>query len=182
VAVSSGQPSWDAGLRKVVIYRLDALMVGVLGAYLKAYLPGVWRRLALPLIPVGALLFAVVAAGYYGTNRNASLFARTWMFNATSFAVFAFLPALDAWGSARGWIAEATRRISLWSYSLYLCQLPVLELLKAGFGDPRHLGLAMGAPRILALAVAFVALSIGLSALTYRFFEKPAMDLRERFR
>jgi peptidoglycan/LPS O-acetylase OafA/YrhL len=181
-AVAAGDPSWDAGLRKVVVFRLDALMAGVLGAYLKAFAPRLWRRLTLPLLPVGALLFAVVAAAYYGTPRNASFFARTFLFNATSFAVFAFLPVLDSWRSAAGPLAAWTRRISLWSYSLYLCHLPLQECLKAAFGDPRKLGLAMGEFRIAAVSAAFVALSIAVSALTYRFFEKPAMDLRERFR
>jgi peptidoglycan/LPS O-acetylase OafA/YrhL len=182
VAVATSDPSWDAGLRKVVVYRLDALMVGVLGAYLKAYRPGLWRRLTLPLVPVGLLLFAVVASSYYGANRNDSVFARTWMFNATSFAVFAFLPILDRWRSARGWLADWTRNVSLWSYSLYLCHLPLQEVLKALFGDPRRLGLGMGTGRIAAVSAAFVVLAIACSALTYRFFEKPAMDLRERFR
>jgi peptidoglycan/LPS O-acetylase OafA/YrhL len=182
VAVTAADPSWDAGLRKVVVHRLDALMAGVLAAYLKVYAPALWRSLTYRLLPAGVLLFAVVTASYYGAPRNDYFFARTFMFNATSFAVVAFLPALDAWRSAGGPLAAWTRRISLWSYSLYLCQLPVLEVLKAGFGDPRKLGLEMGEFKIAAVSAAFVVLSIAVAAFTYRFFEKPAMDLRERFR
>jgi peptidoglycan/LPS O-acetylase OafA/YrhL len=182
VAVRVGDPSWDAGIRKVVLYRLDALMLGVLGAFLRVRWPLAWARAQLPGLLLGGALFAIVAWSYYALNRNASFFARTWLFTLTSLAVLAFLPGLDAWRQARGVLAAGVQNVSLWSYSLYLCHLPVHHLLVSRFGDPELLGLSLGTARILGLTAAFVVLSIAVSALNYRVFERPAMNLRERFR
>lgn len=182
VAVSAGHPSWDAGIRKIVIYRFDGLMLGVLGAFVKASWPGAWSRLKAPGVIAGSLLAVVVFWSYYAANRNASFFARTFFFNLTSLSVLCFLPFLDDWRQAAGALAGGVRNVSLWSYSLYLCHLPIHHLLVTAFGDPEAKGILLSAPRLLAMTTAFVVLSLIVSALTYRCFEKPAMNLRERFR
>lgn len=179
-AVSTGHPSWDAGIRKIVVYRFDALMIGVLGACGKAFRPALWDRLRPAGLVAGTLLFGLVFCLYFALDRNSSFVARTLLFTLTSVSVLLLLPVLDAWREAGGAVAAAVRNVSLWSYSLYLCHLPVHHVLTSAFGDPERLGAAMGAPRILSLTAAFVVLSLVISALTYRFFERPAMNLRER--
>jgi len=180
--VASTSLSWDASIRKVVVYRLDALMMGVLGAYLQARRPDAWARARRGGAALGGVLFAAAVALYFALDRNRSFFAKTFYFNLTSLSVFCFLPALDAWRDAGGAAAAWVRRISLWSYSLYLCQLPVATLLIAGFGDPETMGRAFGVGHAVALSAAFLTLSIAVAALVYTGFERPAMNLRERFR
>ena len=180
-AVALGSPSWDDGIRKVVAYRLDALMIGVLGAFLKNYAAAAWQRVRGAGVLAGSLLALAVFGSYYGLDKNGSVFARTLFFTTTSLSVFCFLPALDAWRTAAGPLATAVRNVSLWSYSLYLCHLPVRSVLNAAFGDPELVGAPMGAATMLLLTAAFVVLSLAVAGLNYRFFERPAMDLRERF-
>ncbi len=182
VAVGAGHPTWDAGIRKIVLYRFDALMFGVLGAWAKEAWPAAWAKWRAAGLLAGAALGALVFWSYFALPRNASFFARTFFFSVTSLSVFCCLPALDTWREARGVTADAVRNVSLWSYSLYLCHLPVHHVLVSAFGDPETLGVSLGAGRILAMTAAFVIVSIAVSALTYRFFERPAMNLRERFR
>ncbi len=181
LAVAAGHPTWDGDIRKVVVYRFDPLMLGVLGAFAKEAWPTVWQRGRSLGIALGTVLGAVVFWTYFALPRNSSFFARTFFFTITSLSVLCFLPALDAWRKASGFGAEAVRSVSLWSYSLYLCHLPVHHVLVSAFGDPEVLGTALGSGRILALATAFVVLSLVVSALNYRYFERPAMNLRERF-
>jgi peptidoglycan/LPS O-acetylase OafA/YrhL len=179
----AGRPgvNWDADVRKVVVYRLDALMIGVLGAYLRAGWPAAWSRARRPAATAGLALLVAATALYFLLDRNASFFAKSFYFTLTSLSVFCLLPALEAWGEARGALAAGVQRISLWSYSLYLCQLPVAALLIAVFGDPEARGTSFGAGTILALAAAFVLVSIAVSAAVYTWYERPATDLRERF-
>ena len=175
-----GNPSWDEGVRKIVIYRLDALMVGVVAAFLKEYHRPFWSRYRNAGVALGTLLAGSVCWLYYTLDRNGSDFARTGFFTLTSFSVFCFLPALDHWREAGGGAASAVRKISLWSYSLYLCHLPVRNLLIRTFGDPE---LVLPAPShrfALSMTLGFVTLSIAVSALVYHFFERPTMALRER--
>jgi len=180
-AVGIWNPSFDAGVRKVVVFRFDALMLGVLAAFVRAYRPAAWIRLRGAGLAAGTLFGSVVAWSYYALDRDTSLFSRTLLFTLASLSVFCFLPWLDSWESAEGPAARAVRNISLWSYSLYLCNIPVQHVLTKVFGDPRLAGAPLSLMKPQALAAAFVGLSILLSALCYRYFEKPAMNLRDRF-
>jgi peptidoglycan/LPS O-acetylase OafA/YrhL len=173
--------AWDTDVRKVVAYRLDALMVGVLAAFLKTWRPASWLRWRRAGVAVGSILFVATVALYFALDRNASFFAKTFYFTLTSASVFCLLPALDAWRDAQGRLARGVENISLWSYSLYLCQLPVSVLLLSAFGDPETLGPQAGVLRVLGLTSAFLAGSVAVSAVVYRWFERPAMNLRERF-
>ena len=180
-AVAAGNPSWDEGVRKIVIYRLDALMVGVVAAFLKEYHRPSWSRYRDAGVALGTILATSVCWLYYTLDRNGSDFARTGFFTLTSFSVFCFLPALDAWQDAGGVVATVARKISLWSYSLYLCHLPVRNLLIGAFGDPELVKPAPSPGFAVGMTIGFVSLSIAASALVYHFFERPTMALREKF-
>ena len=181
LGVLTGTPSWDDGVRKVVLFRLDALMVGVLGACLSAYWPQLWTRLRGPSVLLGTVLFAAVFWVYFSVARNGSIFARTLLFPVTSVAVLAFLPALSQWREAAGSLATTVRNLSLWSYSLYLTHLPVRQILISAFGDPESPTSTLGTSATLFLCAAFVAISIASAAFVYRFYERPMTALRERF-
>ncbi len=73
---------------------------------------------------------------------------------------------LVAGGAARGPQTALSvwplQRIGTWSYSLYLWHWPIFVLVEAEFGTPTPLGW-----------VALIAISVGLSAITYVRFENP---------
>ena len=162
--------------RKAVVYRLDALMVGVLAAYWKAHHPGGWERSRVPAAGASAGLFALVAWAYVH-GADDSFFRRTFLFNATSFAVFGLLPGLDSWRTSSGLLAAAVERISVWSYSLYLCHLPLLVLMTSVVGRP---GRASGLPPALWLLL-WAGTAVATAAFVFHFFERPTTDLRARF-
>ncbi len=172
---------WDADVRKVVVYRLDALMIGVLGAFLKSVRPVPWLGWRAAGAVLGVTGLAASIGLYFVLDHNASFFAKTFYFTLTSSAVFCLLPALDAWRTARGALARAVENVSLWSYSLYLCQLPVSALVVHAFGHPERPGASHGVAAAFGLVALFVGGSIAVSAAAYRWFEKPATNLRERF-
>lgn len=164
-------PPWLLGVRVITCLRLDACMFGVLGAWVCRYYPEFWIRARRPAALLGLGLVGMVLAAMYVPGMN--LDPRTAGFTLTSLGALCFLPALEGWREARGPLAAGTTRLSLWSYSLYLMNYPAYVLC-AKFLAPASVG-----GMIFAILV-FLAVSVGLSALNYRFFERPMMQLRDR--
>ena len=176
--------TWSEGLRLVVIYRFDALMIGMLCAWLSLRYPEPWRRSALLAALAGlVLLIAMYATLWKFENGQLafgddSYFARTFRFSLVSLGFALLLPWASAWKLAgENFGSTAVRKIALWSYGLYLVHLPVFLLVTRG-------GLGAGAPLSLPTALLSFALQIGgailLSSLLYRFFEAPCTRLREK--
>ncbi len=172
--VRAYDPPWDMGVRKVVGLRLDCIVYGVIAAY-------ACRRWTLAPAVRGALAIAgVVVAGYAVWLLAigwvvASPLWRALFFSIMSAGLAALLPlfARIHGASVPSPIAAATRRMALWSYALYLTNLPVQRLMIL-FG----IGSAKPWPSV-ALAAGFVVTSIAWAAGTYRCFERPIMDRRD---
>jgi peptidoglycan/LPS O-acetylase OafA/YrhL len=176
--------TWEEGLRMVVIYRFDALMIGMLGAWLSIQFPRNWLRFASPCAVIGIVLLLVMYVTLWKIENghlafgDDSYFARTFRFTVISIGFALLLPWASGWKlSGENFGSLVVRKIALWSYGLYLVHLPVfLVVSRAGFGGD--------APLSLTKALASFAFQIGgailFSALLYRFFESPCTRLREK--
>jgi peptidoglycan/LPS O-acetylase OafA/YrhL len=184
VAAVDPARTWEEEMRMVVIYRFDALMIGMLGAWFSIRFPKAWSRSAFLCALSGLILLLAMYLTLWKIENghlafgDDNYFARTLRFTLVSLGFGLLLPWTSAWKLARenpG--SAAVRKIALWSYSLYLVHLPVFLLVsRAGLG-PDH-------PMPLAKALGSFTLQIGgaifLSALLYRFFEAPCTRLREK--
>lgn len=182
LGASDPAATWSAAQRMVVIYRFDALMIGVFAAWLSIRFPAWWRKHQL----FRALAGAVLLVGMYATlwkieNHQLafgddSYFARTFRFTLVSLGFALLLPWASAWKLTReNYCSTAIRRIALWSYGLYLVHLPVfLIVTQWAFPDSRSL------LRALTSFTLQIGGAIMLSALLYRFFESPCTRLREK--
>jgi len=183
--LAAGDPAatWSEGQRMVVIYRFDALMLGMFAAWLSVRFPVRWRKHRLLVALAGlTLLFWMYATLWKIENHQLafgddSYFARTFRFTLVSLGFALLLPWASAWKLTReNSCSTAVRRIALWSYGLYLVHLPVfLIVTEFVFRDSN---------KSLLRALASFALQIGgaivLSALLYRFFESHCTRLREK--
>ena len=176
--------TWSEELRMVVIYRFDALMIGMLAAWLSIRFQKNWLRFASLCALAGIVLLVVMYASLWKIANghlefgDDSYFARTLRFSLVSLGFALLLPWSSAWklaGENRG--SAAVRKIALWSYGLYLVHLPVFTLVSRA-------GLGAEAPMSLAKALFSFALQLGgailLSASLYRYFEAPCTRLREK--
>jgi peptidoglycan/LPS O-acetylase OafA/YrhL len=174
--VVDANPSFDEGVRKIVLIRLDAIGYGVLAVYLcKAYALTLVARRRLAVAGVLGLLAAW--ALYLATAIDTSVAARTLLFTMVSASFAALLPLAAVWREP-AWpprAIAAVRRLALWAYALYLTQLPIMRVIyKLDLAPTNALGCyAMGA--------VFAALAIAAAALVYRYFERPILTLRERW-
>lgn len=175
VYVLDNNPLWDAGVRKVMFLRLDALMYGVLGASLKYFYLDRWINSKKVAATLGTIALVVAVAGFYSFEKDNSIFTRTLLFSVTSFGVLCFLPLLDAWKTEKSTLfSRAVIATSLWSYSLYLSNYlmyNILTITTKGISKNIYLSVSI-------LTVWFIATFV-ISRAVYLYFEKPVMDLRD---
>jgi peptidoglycan/LPS O-acetylase OafA/YrhL len=169
---------WDAGVRKVTFLRLDAIMFGIGLAYLKRNAPAGWRilKMAWPLGIIGVLAIC----GYLVKKPEltvASFFDRTLLLSVTPLSVALLFPRVLDMPSPVHRLAHPIRQISLWSYSMYLSH-DWLGLLATGC----FLAAGWSIHGMNAVLLSFLNLSgtLLVSALLYKYYEKPVMDLRDR--
>lgn len=157
----------DASVGHVVLYRLDAIVWGVVIAELTAR-----KRLpaagALAMLAAGLALLVALWGGFLDLSPGAT---RTFWFDLTSIAFALCLPGAQLLRSAWRWFAAVARALSRQSYALYLTHLSILGALDLGYRTRHWFGL----PPALTLAV---ALPFALSWASYRYFERPILARR----
>jgi peptidoglycan/LPS O-acetylase OafA/YrhL len=175
--------TWSEAQRMVVIYRFDALMIGMFAAWISIRFPKRWREhKTLAAVAGSALLLAMyatlwkIAQGHLAFGDD-SFFARTFRFTFVSLGFALLLPWAAGWKlTEENFCSNAIRRIALWSYGLYLVHLPVFWIVtRSVFRDSEKSPFQAIASFILQIGGAIV-----LSALFYRFFEAPCTRLREK--
>jgi peptidoglycan/LPS O-acetylase OafA/YrhL len=172
--VLTSNPLWDQGVRKVTILRLDSIMFGMLAAWVKLEWPENWGRLAKPLLLFGVILVLSASFIFFNSSLDQSNFCRTWLFTVVSLGFASFIPFCDCWAIQReSFVTGLVRKIALWSYSLYLCNLMVLLVIR-GFVSQANI-----VYRLFSYVIFFVT-CLGISSIIYYYFEKPMMALRER--
>lgn len=172
-------PSWDEGVRKIVVFRLDALMAGVLTGWIAREYQIVEKfRASFFTMLAAIVLIAVVTIFFvFEATRNDSFFARVWLFPLVSFG-FALVILAGLRTSAPSPIfGRATRLVARLSYAMYLAHMPIFHLVMRYFGSA-HSGDIYGA---LARWMIFFIGSLCAAALVERLVERPILTWRDRF-
>jgi len=165
-------------IRKIVVFRLDSLMFGVAAACIKVYYDQLWASLVRHARPLGLALVAGTFGLYIVFERfwlDTSLFGRTLYFSCVSLGVALLLPWFDSWRRSDSVLVPFVERTSLWSYSMYLSNLPLVTLLQEiDFLAPGASSWPLG------LAV-YLVLTFAISAFIYNVFEIRMTAMRNRF-
>lgn len=179
-----GFSEWDSELRKQVVTRLDALMFGVLGAYLSLNHRKIWEANSNLFFGIGVILLLIDRLFRSGTICDTcSVFYRNYLtLSVCPVATLFILPKLSLVKTMSGTLSRVITLVSLTSYSMYLTNLsliqgtllPLLEnriLPSLGYSHSYHAAI---------LYVLYWALTFGVSYVIYRFYEIPMTDLREK--
>ena len=186
IYVAGWDPQWDFGLRKKPPLRMDSLMVGVALAGISVHLPGAWARLAswrrilFPLAVAGLLC----NVGYLWTlfhehAVDASNYARTALFFVVSVLAAVILVCLETSESLNlaaarwGW-TRFFRFLSVTSYAAYLLHSEIFDAFTPLAAK------SASAPATFLIAATALALTLLLSAVMYRRFERPILRWRDR--
>lgn len=166
---------WGAAVRMPVVQRLDSIAFGVGAATVAAWCPGWWKRGHARLAMAGVTLLVPCYVMLFLVDVNHSWFARTLWFDVVAMGFMLLLPWADQ--ATRLPAARMVGAVARWSYSMYLTNFLLLGLGLHWFGPRAQISAAAA----WAVFAGYWVCCLALSAAVYRWYERPVMDLRERF-
>ena len=160
-------------IQKVVIFRLDSIALGILAAFIHRWYPLFWHRIRNVSFIVGVVASYVVIYIIWPPDIFITKVFRIFI---ESFCCFLLLPKFESIRKGPKILVRFFTHISLISYSMYLLNLAVVsEVLAVNL--PPH-----GPRSAWALYLLYWCIVLISSTLLYKYYEKPMMDLRDRFK
>ncbi len=173
-AIVLGNAAWQASDDHIVPLWFDAIGIGVLAAWLLARLRP-QRAACLACLAAGLALVLFVWNGGLGLMPAlGQRLRRSFDYDILSIGFALCLPASLRLRTLPAPLERVIRRLSGWSYCLYLTHLSALEI--GGFYLPRF-GLSP-----LATAIATLAAVFGIASASWRYVERPILARRPRER
>jgi peptidoglycan/LPS O-acetylase OafA/YrhL len=170
---------WNAHVKSVVIYRLDSIFIGVLCSWIAIHFNSYWMQYKNVFFAIGvfAIVFLFTGIGYFQILiPTHPLFWNVFYLPLVSISIAFFLPVLSQWKTFDSKLTKPITFISVISYSIYLLHYSiVLQVMKNSF--PIH---PQNTIALHLFTACYGLITIALSYLTYRFFEKPIMNLRAK--
>ena len=167
--------SWDKNIRKVVAFRLDALLYGVIAAWVfktKKSFAITYRKY---LLLLGTILVPIAYFVFY--KKFSAGFNNVFFSSLSSLGFALTLFYFKTWqGPKNKSILNAITFLSVISYSLYLIHYTFLFRVLNNFIIARTL---MNASVLLFLYLLF---AIVLASLFHYYFEKPFLKLKEKMK
>lgn len=170
---------WNVALKSVVIYRLDSIYIGVFASWIFCNFQDIWIKLKYVSYLLGLVLFFFLFFGLAQFGLLIESHPHFWnvlYLPLASICVALFLPILSLWKTEVPFIQKPIEFISRISYSIYLLHYSLILYLMKYFVDTT---LYSKTERLLFTTIYLIIVFI-LSALLYRFYEKPMMDLRDK--
>jgi peptidoglycan/LPS O-acetylase OafA/YrhL len=175
---ASGAGDWANDIRMVTTFRLDALMYGILAAWVHYRYRERFRQVRWVALAAGLALSYWNYQMLFRVNLDGSVFAKTWLLCLIPFGFSLLLPWAVNTPVIHGRLfSGAVHRVALWSYGLYLVNVPLSFFLIYKIGGWHERGALEG---WLATAL-YWGVALAISATVYRWFELPMMNLRDRF-
>jgi peptidoglycan/LPS O-acetylase OafA/YrhL len=169
--------NWASQMRMIVVYRFDALMFGVALAVVKLESIGWWNRL-LRLWPLGVgLLAAAVIIAHRSMLVAPPMMPAAWLLVIFPLGCAMILPRCTRLESTEDWKATIVGCVSKWSYSIYLCHLPILATLLREMHDDQ-----CGLIGKLLVRSAALFLTLGCSSLLFVYLEQPILTFAPKDR
>lgn len=169
-------------VRKVVAYRLDSMMYGIIGAAIARFHKNLWQQNRYLLFSLSVTVLAIMKGiEFFPEIHRHPLYQNGLLFNLESLSVLLLLPLASTVRSLPiGWLNAPVVFISKISYSVYLTHASVVlwfvldRMQQAGTFSFLRFELER-----LLLYVLYVFLTLILSLVLYRYVEKPVMEFRD---
>ena len=159
-------------VQKVVIYHLDGLAFGLMGAYVNRYHEVIWHRWRNLTFVLGVAVLVLYYFVPWNVQHGATVTLRVFMYSA---GCALLLPRFSTITKAPAWLAAPVTYVSKISYSMYLVNLALVAQIIEKNATVANLTQAW-----LWYIVYWVAVIL-LSSVIYRFYEQPIMRLRDKF-
>lgn len=169
---------WNEALRKVSVYRLDAIYYGFGAFYfINKYKSNRAIEKTLFIIGFSGVLFLNFFIFNFGISvEKAPLFFNVFYLPFNSISICLLLPFLIQFQIKSILFLKWITLISVLSYSIYLLHYTIiLHGLKTLFPSE-----SLSGTLLFAYTITYWALVLVFSYLQYRFFEKPMTDIRDK--
>lgn len=169
--------NWDLHFRKITLFRLDAIAMGVFTAYLMNNYKTFLEKYRYQLLLLSLVLLTTSIALYYQFvhPNQVNIISAIFLFPLFSIAFALSMPYLQ-YMRTMGIFSAPVTFISKISYSVYLLHTLLSDFL---FRHIYHESYSL--PVQLLIWISFILISIGISALSYRYIELPFTERREKY-
>lgn len=158
----------DLFIRKIVVFRLDTIAYGLLGAYIFVKNNNFFRKYSILLFTLGVA--GIVLLKVFDFNSG-SFFRQSFYYSFQSLFILFWIPIFYRFDKTVKGISWPISFISIISYALYLVHMPILYLIK-------KYEFTSGNTIIDFTIYLFTAISI--SFIIYMIWEKPMTDFRKK--
>ncbi|WP_345212662.1 acyltransferase [Mucilaginibacter gynuensis] len=175
-------------MRCIVLFRLDSIVWGVLFAWVNFYRPVFFKKYSIHFA-IAAFILLVHCVHHYWYQYNTpghltDFYSRSLYFTIINVAFAALLPLVSSWNSTKYTsISSLITKVSICSYSIYLTHITfslnfVLALRKSNF--PIIKDFDTNAFSSIVSFIIYVIISVSISILLFKYFERPMTDLRDK--
>ena len=174
----SNLSEWNLSLKSVLIYRIDAILIGVLAAWFSFNYTSIWKQFKGVFALIGFAILFFLMFGLIPMNLTIEQNPFFWnvLYLPITSVAFAFLlPFFSNWKTFTNPILYPIELISKISYSIYLLHYSVILQLMKHFVDTTVLSTS----ERHFFTLIYLTITFLLSYILYRFYEKPMMNLRD---
>jgi len=158
----------DLFVRKTVIFRLDTIAFGLLGAYFFKFKNNFFYKSAFLLFIIGFIGILTLKSEILNIN---SFFKQTFLYSLQSMFILFLLPAFYRLKTVPKIIARPIGLISVISYALYLVHMPVLYIIRLYSPESQSSQINL---------LIYLIISATISFVVYFVWERPMTSLRNK--
>lgn len=169
---------WNAEVKSIVLFRMDAILIGFLVAWTHFYYQEMLRKYAVYgfIVAVHLFLLQFFVLNVMSVDIFSSpVYFHVFYFTLTSFTFALGLPFFVFWKSSSTVFGGMITFLSKISYAVYLIHYCIMSALLKYMMN--YFGWTLSS---FPLIVIYLSLTFFVSYLLHRYFEKPIMDLRDK--
>lgn len=170
---------WNSNLKGVLIYRLDTIFYGFLAAYLYKVKREYFYSKKNQLLFLGLVLFGLIYGTMLVSKFQMEGFKFFWnviYLPLNSLAIAFCIPYIYYLSKPFKLLENWIEKISIYSYSIYLIHYSIVLTLLTNFLPIKNYSIYQK----FILFIIYLIITYLLSFVSYKYFEKPMMDIRDK--
>ncbi|HLO73647.1 MAG TPA: acyltransferase [Flavobacterium sp.] len=175
----SNLTDWNSNLKSVVIYRIDAILLGVIVAWIRFNFEAFWKKYKGLFVFFGIGIFFFLLFGITSSNlriEQSPFFWNVIYLPLTSLGFAFFFPFFSEWKLSNSFLKNPIEFVSKISYSIYLIHYSIILQLMKYFVDTT----LMTSFQRHFFTISYLIITFLMAYILNRFYEKPMMNLRDR--
>lgn len=175
----SNLSDWNSQVKSVVVYRVDAILIGILAVWFRFNFENFWQKKKAFFAFLGIVIFLFLLFGipfFKLVIEQKPFFWNVIYLPLTSLGFVFFFPIFSQWKVSSSSLKQPIEFISKISYAIYLLHYGIILQLMKYFVDTT----VLSSIERHFFTLLYLSITFFLSYILYRFYEKPMTDLRDK--